>query len=116
MAVIVLNGVDGVVDNTDFIGPQAKEDLVHQVTTANTSYQNTESYPIWFHAKLGSNASYQVQVSADNSTWKEITKSDGGAFNFMCLHVPPGWYFRCTGGVWGGYGTSKGANGDVKTQ
>ena len=117
MTLIVLDGQGkGLRENPDFITPAGKADLVHMVTVANTDYQNTNSYPIWFHAKLGANASYQLQLKdAVGTGYTEYTKSDGGAFNFMCMHVPPGRYYRVTGGIWGGYGTAKGPLGDVRT-
>lgn len=64
---------------------------------AGTSYQNTTGRAIQAMVQLGQSASYQFQVSSDNSTWLVMYNGDGGAPIVAAAVIPPSYYYRVTG-------------------
>ncbi len=65
----------------------------------NTTYQNTTGKPIMAVIQL-SNGTQPIQVSADGSTW--VTAASGSSGNYQtnsAIVVPPGHYYRITGGT-----------------
>ncbi len=65
----------------------------------NTVYQNTTGKPIQVNIQLSTGVN-PIQVSADGSTW--VTAASGSSGNYQTnsvIVVPPGHYYRITGGT-----------------
>jgi hypothetical protein len=79
---------------------QTWQDMTGSRTIA-TSYQNTTDRPIMVSIDVtGNNATGNLQVSANGSTWLTVANrdADGNAEWFSTI-VPPGTFYRLTGTV-----------------
>jgi len=69
--------------------------------TANVSYQNTGSSPMFVSIDANStdSLSRNIQVSSDGTTWVTVGKTNTSAGGYTVAHfiVPPGHYYRING-------------------